>query len=71
MSPMTDKVDWITTTEACELSGYHPDYVRKLLQSGKISGQKWGFAWMIDRTSLLAYLAQVESKGDRRGPKPK
>jgi len=62
---------WITTSQACELSGYHPDYVRKLLQSGTINGRKWGFAWMIDRSSLVAYLERVESKGERRGPKRK
>ena len=68
---MTDLDNWITTSQACELSGYHPDYVRKLLQTGKINGQKWGFAWMVDRTSLLAYLAQAGTKGERRGPKRK
>ena len=68
---MTDKVDWITTTEACELSGYHPDSMRKLLRSGRINGRKWGFAWMVDRDSLVAYLEQVSKLGDRRGPKRK
>jgi excisionase family DNA binding protein len=68
---MTDLDNWITTSQACELSGYHPDYVRKLLQSGRINGRKWGNSWMVDRSSLVAYLERVESKGGRRGPKRK
>ena len=28
---MNEKTDWITTSQACELSGYHPDSMRKLL----------------------------------------
>ena len=71
MSPMTDKVDWITTTEACELSGYHPDSMRKLLQSARINGRKWANTWMVDRASLLEYLEHVASLGKRRGPKQK
>jgi excisionase family DNA binding protein len=68
---MIDNADWLTTSQACELSGYHPDYVRKLLQSGRINGRKWGNSWMVDRSSLVAYLERVESKGGRRGPKRK
>ena len=61
--------DWITTSEASELSGYHPDYVRKLLQSHKVDGRKWGHAWMVSYSSLLAYLKKVEERGEKRGPK--
>ena len=68
---MINNTDWITTSQACELSGFHPDSLRKLLRSGRINGRKWGFAWMVDRGSLLAYLEQVAKLGDRRGPKRK
>ena len=60
---------WITTSEAANISGYHPDYVRKLLQSDKIVGRKWGQTWMVNRESLSAYLKAVQSKGKKRGPK--
>lgn len=62
---------WIATTEAAHISSYHPDYVRKLLQTGKVNGRKFGPTWQVDRQSLLAYLEQVNAQGDRRGPKPK
>ena len=60
---------WITTSEAANISGYHPDYVRKLLKSDKIVGRKWGQTWMVNRESLSAYLKTVQSKGKKRGPK--
>jgi excisionase family DNA binding protein len=63
--------DWITTQEAAELSGYHPEYVRKLLQGGHIASRKFGPVWQVDRASLLDYVARMEDKGERRGPKPK
>jgi len=61
--------DWITTSEAAELSGYHPVTLRKLLLSGKVKGQKWGREWQVSRASLLAYIRRVEKLGARRGPK--
>ena len=61
--------DWITTNEAAEISGYHQDYVRKLLQSGKIDGKKFGVVWQVRRESLEAYLSEIEKRGDKRGPK--
>lgn len=63
--------DWITATQAAELSGYHPDYIRKLAQAGAIKAQKWGQEWQISRKSLLAYLGAMETRGKRRGPKTK
>jgi len=61
--------DWLTTQEAAELGGYHPDYIRKLVKAGEIDGRKWGNAWMINRESLLQYMARVEAQGEKRGPK--
>lgn len=61
---------WLTTEQAAELSGYHVDYVRKLLQSGKLDGRKWGQAWQVSRQSLVDYLATAEKSEDKRkGPK--
>ena len=61
--------DWITTNEAAELSGYHPDYIRKLLQGGKLDGRKFGPVWQVKKADLLAYVARMEGQGERRGPK--
>ncbi len=63
--------DWITTTQAAELSGYHPERIRELVREGQIEAQKFGTLWQISRASLLTYLKAAEKSGDkRRGPKP-
>ncbi|MBK9050862.1 MAG: helix-turn-helix domain-containing protein [Chloroflexi bacterium] len=61
--------EWITSKEAVELSGYHPDHLRRLIRAGEINGRKFGIVWQISRESLLAYLKQAEESTDkRRGP---
>lgn len=60
---------WITTAEAAELSGYTRQHIAYLLQKGRIDGRKFGVLWQVDRESLLAYVAEQEAKGDKRGPK--
>lgn len=63
--------EWITTQEAAELSGYHPDHLRRLIRAGEIRARKFSILWLIDRQSLLDYIARAEQSGDkRRGPKP-
>jgi excisionase family DNA binding protein len=61
--------DWITTTEAVALSGYHIDYIRKLIKAGKVKGQKWGQQWQVSRSSLLTHIAKTGKLGAKRGPK--
>jgi len=59
--------DWITTTEAVRISGFHVEHIRRLIRNGQIGARKWGREWMVDKTSLIAYLAMER----RPGPKPK
>jgi excisionase family DNA binding protein len=63
--------EWLTTIEACEISGYTPQHVRYLIRSGKIQGRRWGRDWQVAKQSLLDYLQQSEELGQKRGPKPK
>jgi excisionase family DNA binding protein len=63
--------EWLTTTEAAELSGYHPEYIRDLVRESKIEGRKFGIVWQVSRESLLGYLETMQEKGERRGPKPR
>lgn len=60
---------WITVKEAAEISGYHAVYLRQLLRAGEIDAQKFATVWQVDQESLEAYLSEMESKGDKRGPK--
>jgi len=67
-------IDWITTAEARELSGYNAEYIRRLVRSGKLDGKVKGHDLWIDRNSLLKFLRTVKKKGkkDRRlGPRSK
>lgn len=63
------KEDWITTTEAAEISGYTRQHVRLLITSGKVKGQRFGREWQVSRSSLLAHAAKSEKLGAKRGPK--
>ncbi|MCS6846526.1 MAG: helix-turn-helix domain-containing protein [Anaerolineae bacterium] len=62
--------DWITTTEAAEISGYHVNYLRQIIRKRKIKAEKRGRDWWVDKDSLLTYLKGAStSKDKRRGPK--
>ena len=61
----------ITTAEAAEISGYHQEYIRRLLKEGRIEGKKFGLVWQVKRASLKDYLEKMDMKGSRRGPKKK
>ncbi len=62
--------EWITTNEAADLAGYHPDHIRRLILAGKIEARRFGPVWAVHRQSLLDYLRKMEELGERRGPKP-
>ena len=61
---MTD--DWITTTDASKISGYHPEYLRQLIRGGKVLGRKFGIVWQVSKESLMEYLRNAENLSDRR-----
>jgi excisionase family DNA binding protein len=62
--------DWITMQEAAELSGYHPEHLRRLIKRGDIVARKVSIIWLISRQSLLEFVAQArQSEDKRRGPR--
>ncbi len=58
--------EWITTKEASELSGYHPEHMRRLIREGLVKARKFGIVWQVHRASLLAYLRAAEQSEDKR-----
>ena len=62
--------DRSTTGEAARLTGYHVNYIRRLIKAGRVRGKKWGRDWQVSRGSLLAHVRKVEKLGAKRGPKP-
>jgi len=61
--------EWITTKQASELTAYSRKHIIRLVESGKVKGQRFGDVWQIDRRSLLAYVKAAEKLGEKRGPK--
>jgi excisionase family DNA binding protein len=60
----------ITVQEAAEITGYNVQYLRRLLRAEKLEAIKIGHIWLIDLTSLQAYLSRAISSNDLRcGPK--
>ena len=67
---MAKQEDWITTAEAAAISGYHVEYIRKLIKSDKVTGRKvWGREWQVSRSSLLKHVRTAGELGAKRGPK--
>jgi hypothetical protein len=61
---------WITIQDACQLTGYNAEYLRRLIRNGKVKAQKVSIVWVVDQASLLAYVSQNQGTTDRRrGPK--
>jgi excisionase family DNA binding protein len=62
--------EWITTAQAAQQTGYHPEYLRELIRTRKILGKKFGPVWQVNQASLLAYLQSTEKQKDQRhGPR--
>ena len=59
--------NWISVSEASELSGYHPEHIRRLIRQGKINAKKFSIVWMVDRDSLLAYIDKPKKVENKKG----
>ena len=71
--------DWLTPSEAAallgpaedeaaETSGYHVNYIRRLMRKGRLKGRKAGLVWLIEWDSLQTYLTTVEHWERRNMP---
>jgi excisionase family DNA binding protein len=58
-----ESTEWITTQEAAELTGYHVNYIRRLVKWGRIIGTKRGRDWWIDKASTIAYFEEMKRLG--------
>lgn len=60
----------ITVKAAAKVTGYNPQYLRRLLRAGRIAGRKVGQVWLIQIASMKDHLQQSEQSSDKRfGPK--
>ena len=64
------KENFITTKDAGVYSGYTPDYIARLIRSGKIVGQKIGHSWFVNRDSFDQFLADKNKQQKDTTPSP-
>ena len=62
----TENDQWLTVTEAAELSGYNAEYLRRLMRDRKIEHRKFSFIYQVNRESLISYLKMAGSSQDKR-----
>lgn len=60
--------EWVSVKEAADLAGYDPEYVRRLMRQGKVKASKLsgGREWMIERSSMQAYIKTMQSLGNEK-----
>ena len=69
---MAKNDEWISVSEAAEISGYNPEYIRRLIRDRDIEGKKFSIVWQVRRESLLDYIESAKAQSDKRyTPKPK
>ena len=62
--------NWITIQDACQMTGYNAEYLRRLIRNGKVKAQKVSIVWVVDQVSLQEYISLNQDTTDRRrGPK--
>jgi hypothetical protein len=59
--------DFITLTEASEISGYSTGHLRHLLLDGKLEGGKFGHMWYTTPEALERYQATNPRPGPKSG----
>jgi excisionase family DNA binding protein len=63
---MAKNDEWLSVSEAAEISGYHPEYIRRLIREGEIEARKFSIVWQVRRASLNSYIQSAKSQSDKR-----
>ncbi len=58
--------EWITSSEAAEVSGYDVQWICRLTRAGKIGAERKSRDWWIDRDKFHACLAAMTELGNKR-----
>ncbi len=68
----TNGDEWLSVSEAAAVSGYNPEYIRRLIRDGEIEARKFSIVWQVKRKSLEQYIENASSQDDKRfSPKSK
>ncbi len=64
-----DPLEWITTNEAAELTGYASAYLRQLILQGRLPAKKRGRDWFLRKADVVAYHEEMQRLGaDKHNP---
>ena len=56
-------IEWITTKEAADLTGYNQEYIRQMIRAGRIDAEKKGRDWWVDRDSIESHADRMNRLG--------
>lgn len=59
-------IEWITTQEAAEMTGYNQEYIRQMIRGDKIVAEKKGRDWWVDRASVETYAEKMKQLGSAK-----
>ncbi|SRR6266487_3623610 len=65
-----DNRTFLSTTEACERTGFSPTYIQRLLREKRLEGFKAGSSWFVYEDSLSSFTTQTRKRGPK-GPRKK
>ena len=66
MSSDFNPTEWITTTEAAELTGYTATHFRRLIANGHLQAVKRAKTWFLRKKDVLAYAEEMERLGSAK-----
>jgi excisionase family DNA binding protein len=58
--------EWITTSEAAQLTEYDVAHIRRLVREGCIKGMKRGRDWFLSKSAVLAYTEEMRRLGSAK-----
>lgn len=58
-----DPVEWITTNEAAELTGYSAVTMRQFAREGRLLSMKRGRDWFLSKAAVIAYHQEMQRMG--------
>ena len=62
--------DYLSVSQASELSGYNQQYIRRLLRRGFFRTKRIGQIWLIEKSEFISYVDNARQSVDYRfGPK--
>lgn len=62
-SPSEDKSQLLSLADAAEMYGFSPDYLRNLVNKGRLAARKIGGVWITTTEDVEAYINSRQQRG--------